>query len=226
MEKNIEIGTRLLTLSMIDCKNAKRVLDIGSGNGEFTCMIKNCFNGNTEVVGMDNNPNFTEMALSMYGYKTILADADKPFPFDNNSFDLVICSQIIEHLYNTDQFVSEIYRILKYDGVCVCSTPNLASVHNIICLLLGYQPFTCHISDMMDLGTLYPPLHPEWSEPKWLGMKHRRIFTARSLKGIFEYYGFKCESIKGFGYYFMPQIIQELIKSPRHSAYMTIRARK
>jgi ubiquinone/menaquinone biosynthesis C-methylase UbiE len=224
--RNIEEGTRLTTLSMVESDGARKVLDVGSGNGEFTQMIIEHLNNNSEVVGMDGNINFVKMALDKYRHKTILADANKIFPFSDDSFDLVIASQIIEHVYDTDLFIKEVYRILKKGGYCVCSTPNLASVHNIISLMLGNQPFTCHTSDATDFGTLCAPLHPEWSESQWIGMKHRRIFTAKALKGLFEYYGFKCEEIKGFGYYFMPVIIQRLIKSPKYSAYMSIKVRK
>lgn len=54
---------------------------------------------------------------------------------------LFIQNPVIEHLFDTDNFVSESFRILKPGGYTIVSTVNLASWHNIFALILGYQPF-------------------------------------------------------------------------------------
>lgn len=71
-------------------------------------------------------------------------------------FDLVHANQVIEHLYETDLFIKEIYRILKKGGYAIISTPNLAGLHNIVSLILGKQPFPAHVSNEIVLGTPSP----------------------------------------------------------------------
>ena len=67
-------------------------------------------------------------------------DLEQPLKVKSASTDLVIALEIIEHLYDTDFFLSEIQRVLKPGGYLVLSTPNLASLNNRIRLLLGFYP--------------------------------------------------------------------------------------
>ncbi len=62
--------------------------------------------------------------------------------------------EVIEHLYNSDLVISEIYRILKRNGILILSTPNLASWINRLVLLLGYQPFSHDVSFIKGFGRL------------------------------------------------------------------------
>ena len=74
-------------------------------------------------------------------------------PYDDESFDVVCSNQVIEHLARTDNFVSEILRVLRPGGYAVTSTENLASWHNIAALALGWQPFSLsNVSKVLGLG--------------------------------------------------------------------------
>ncbi|MDZ7722077.1 MAG: class I SAM-dependent methyltransferase [candidate division KSB1 bacterium] len=50
---------------------------------------------------------------------------DFPLPFDDDSFNLVLSYETIEHVYQYDQFVSELSRVLTRDGVCILTCPNV-----------------------------------------------------------------------------------------------------
>lgn len=67
-------------------------------------------------------------------------DFSKTLKIKSKSADLVIALEIIEHLYDTDFFLSEIHRILKPGGLLILSTPNLASLTNRLKLLFGGYP--------------------------------------------------------------------------------------
>jgi ubiquinone/menaquinone biosynthesis C-methylase UbiE len=45
-------------------------------------------------------------------------------PFPEKSFDVVICFEVIEHLDNPRLFLSESKRVLRSNGIFLCSTPN------------------------------------------------------------------------------------------------------
>ncbi len=56
--------------------------------------------------------------------KTVTADLNERFPFENKTFDTVIAGDIIEHLYNPFGFLGECKRILNPKGKLIISTPN------------------------------------------------------------------------------------------------------
>jgi SAM-dependent methyltransferase len=139
---------------------------------------------------------------------------------------VVHANQVIEHLVETDLFVKEIYRILKPGGYVVISTPNLASLHNLISLMLGKQPFAAHVSNEVIPGNPFDPRKGTRHLSRELS--HLRIFTHESLKDLFEYYGFKVETLIGVGFYPFPHPISSFLARPdkTHSVYITIKVRK
>jgi SAM-dependent methyltransferase len=57
------------------------------------------------------------------------ANLNNGIPFDDSQFDVVVATEVIEHLENPWFFVRELYRVTKAGGVVVISTPNLANVY-------------------------------------------------------------------------------------------------
>jgi len=75
------------------------------------------------------------------GFKGFYWDADGgQCPMPDNTYDLLIAGEIIEHLVDTDRFAEEARRILKPGGHLILSTPNLASWYNRFRLLRGLVP--------------------------------------------------------------------------------------
>jgi SAM-dependent methyltransferase len=58
------------------------------------------------------------------GHERIRADACR-LPFEAKVFDCVLCSEVLEHLVNPDQCISEIHRVLKDDSIACLTTPCL-----------------------------------------------------------------------------------------------------
>lgn len=56
-------------------------------------------------------------------------DAHK-LPYDNESFDAVICNQVLEHVKKPWICVNEFYRVLKSDGILILSSPFIYQEHN------------------------------------------------------------------------------------------------
>lgn len=122
------------------------------------------------------------------------------FPFEDNLFDAVIALELIEHLYDPDHFLEEVYRVLKPSGYFILSTPNLASIHNRIALLFGFQPFSMNPSHRFRIGHITDTFRLHKYNPD-VGVKrefdHIRLFTYRALKDLLKRYGFKV--IKSYG---------------------------
>jgi ubiquinone/menaquinone biosynthesis C-methylase UbiE len=99
----------------------KSVLDVGCGIGYLSGLLSDL---GAEVVGID-----IEFSALAYSSKTVdglfaLALADK-LPFKSSLFDIVILSDVIEHLVEPDKTLVEIRRIGKPGALVVISTPHL-----------------------------------------------------------------------------------------------------
>ena len=101
-------------------KKRLKILDIGCGSGLNT---KKLLKDDHEIIGVDISPE----AIKKYKKKKLrgyVADVTKGLPFKKKSFDLILCSEVIEHVVDTDVFLNEINRVLNKGGQLLLSTPN------------------------------------------------------------------------------------------------------
>lgn len=65
-----------------------------------------------------------------------------PWPYADHLFDVVLCSEIIEHLsHDPIAVLAEINRVLKARGLLLLTTPNIASAKSVLHLLRGDSPY-------------------------------------------------------------------------------------
>ena len=173
--------------------------------------------GTKKVYGLDYIDSQVRKAKLLH-IEAKKGNLNEKFPYKNNFFDVIHSNQVIEHLTEIDNYVSEIYRVLKPNGYAVISTENLSSWHNIFSLIMGWQAFSQHVSKKFHIGN---PLSPHFNENLKEGWTHNIVFTLYSLKEIFMKYGFRILQVKGAGYYPFPSRIADL--DPRHSHFITIK---
>jgi SAM-dependent methyltransferase len=96
-----------------------KLLDVGCGSKPYQAL----FTVDT-YIGMDidsERARLTGIADSFYGGRV--------FPFSSGSFDSVLCSQVLEHVFNPDEFISEIARVLKPGGRLLLTVPFVWDEH-------------------------------------------------------------------------------------------------
>jgi len=113
-----------------------KILDVGCADGSFAKFLKQ---QGYDVYGIDISSKAINQAVKS-GIKASQCDVEQGINFLDNFFDIVIASEVIEHLYDTDYFLQQLKRITKDDGYLLLSTPNLASLKNRIRLLFGRYP--------------------------------------------------------------------------------------
>lgn len=65
-----------------------------------------------------------------------------PLPVEDETFDYIICGEVIEHLERDPMFMmSELNRVMKPNGLLVLTTPNIASSHGVSRILQGADPY-------------------------------------------------------------------------------------
>ena len=97
-----------------------KILDIGCGDGVLLYLINR--NLKAQLTGVDLDSDSLKLAKTKVKAKFIKASAYK-LPFKAHSFDLVIVSEIIEHLDDPDKMLKEFKRILKTSGTGIITTP-------------------------------------------------------------------------------------------------------
>lgn len=122
-KNNSERG--LAALSLIE-KNPKKILELGTGGGEFMSVLKK---RGYNVIGLDILPN---KILLEKGYDIRKCDLNEGLPFKKSSFDVVIRLEVLEHLYNPYEMMKEIRRVLRPGGYAIISMPNTASIFSRI----------------------------------------------------------------------------------------------
>src|SRR6266436_4907496 len=100
----------------------KRVLDVACGTAYGSTILAQ--RGAAHVVGVD----ISVQAIASNGKRPArlaLANGDACCPpFDDDSFEVVVSFETIEHLANPELLLAEISRVLRPGGICICSSPN------------------------------------------------------------------------------------------------------
>lgn len=99
-----------------------KVLDIGCGLGDWMIILKKM---GFEVFGVDSNPKAVDIAQAR-GLKVKLHSAQEVDQL-GMKFDLVIMSQILEHIEKPRELLDSVQEVLKKDGWLLIAVPNLAS---------------------------------------------------------------------------------------------------
>jgi methionine biosynthesis protein MetW len=168
----------------------ERLLDIGCGDGDITRLLKERARAK-EAFGVDIAPEAVKAACGK-GIEASKLDIDEAgLPFEDNYFDIVYCGEIIEHVFDPDHLLDEIHRVLKAEGTCVLTTPNLAGWPNRFVLLLGYQPYPTAVSPSHEgIGKLLA----RGAEGQW---GHIRVLTLRALKELVSLHHFRVRYLVG-----------------------------
>src|SRR5574344_674216 len=102
----------------------KDIIDCASGLGYGANILRSLGRAKS-VVGVEINKDAAEYASYMYGddRTRFLNGSILDLPFEDNSFDLFTSFETIEHVENEKKQLSEIQRVLKNNGIYICSTP-------------------------------------------------------------------------------------------------------
>ncbi len=132
----VEIALNMIGSETLETVRSLKVLDVGCGDGEFSVMILNMGH---EVHGIDSKPDLVACARRK-GIKAKVADVRKGLPYEDENFDLVYAAEILEHIYDTEFFLKEVYRVLKKDGAVILTVPNIACLPNRIRMIFWSIP--------------------------------------------------------------------------------------
>lgn len=112
-----------------------KLLDAPAGRGDISLRLKEV---GFDVIGADIDPHL----FCAEGISCKKADLNQDLPFEDETFDFILCSNGIEHLEDPFHFVRECYRILRERGKLLITTPNLLNLKSRMAnLLVGFNVF-------------------------------------------------------------------------------------
>jgi ubiquinone/menaquinone biosynthesis C-methylase UbiE len=147
---------------------AEHVLDLGCGDGRLTSGLR----ANAVTAADVSSVALRRAARRLPGAEIASLVPDEPLPFVDGEFELVLCTETIEHVRDVQLFLSEVRRVLRPGGGLALTTPDHGRVTALRMLLNGFE-------------SEFDPLSP-----------HLRFFTRRSLAQLLDAMGFTVESIR------------------------------
>jgi SAM-dependent methyltransferase len=195
-----------------------RIVDVGCGDG-FATEVAASRNPAHHVVGVDWSAGSLAQARRR-GLAVLRGGVDSPgLPIASGSVDVVIMSELIEHLVDTDFAIEEAYRVLKPGGSLLLSTPNLAAWYNRVLLAAGVQPVFSEVS-----------LRSVFGRPGSQVAGHLHMFTRRALVEFLAAYRLECVRVAGARYHDVPAIMAPLDRAfchwPAAASILLVHARK
>lgn len=211
-----------IILSLLDHQPQAKLLDLGCDDGSWTMKLSEKI-GTREIYGVEIVDKAIQKAKEK-GIRAYKANLNEFFPFEDNSFDVIHADQVIEHIEKLDNFLTELYRVLKPGGYVVVSTENASSWHNILASIMGWQIFSLtNISSK--LNGIGNPLSIHHGETLFVdSWTHKTIFNYLGLKDFFKVYDFNNVKIIGSGYYPLPAVFGKF--DSRHAHYITLKCSK
>ncbi|MBM3894031.1 methyltransferase domain-containing protein [Candidatus Dependentiae bacterium] len=95
-----------------------RVLDLGAGRLKYSYWMKKHF-PEMQITAVDLFEQVPE-----HGVEYVIANLEQELPFSHELFSSVVAFDLIEHIFNEELFVAEIFRVLQNGGILIGSVPH------------------------------------------------------------------------------------------------------
>jgi ubiquinone/menaquinone biosynthesis C-methylase UbiE len=141
VDKGLNYGRRHIRSFAKRIEKADIVLDLGAGSGADLALFREVHPKAALVAVESYQPNIQKLENS--GIRAIQLNIERDsLPYEDESVDVIMGNQILEHCKEIWWITHEVSRVLKKNGSFIVGVPNLASLHNRVLLAIGRQP-TC-----------------------------------------------------------------------------------
>lgn len=191
-----------------------RFCDVGCGDGFFLSHVVEQVGQGWQFYGGEYSDYQREKAATNKNLIVEKIDLEGKLHYDDNFFDMVYSGEVIEHLYNPDQMIAEVQRVLKKGGYFLVTTPNMNSWLSRLLFPLGIQPinYECStVSSAYGYRWLKRIKRQDWP------VGHVRLFNAFSLTDLLEANGFEVCEKRGAGFEHIPRGLRWLDRIFAHT---------
>ncbi|MDY6904824.1 MAG: class I SAM-dependent methyltransferase [Thermodesulfobacteriota bacterium] len=164
------------------------VVDAGAGCGALLTRLCERFQ---TVIGIDREPAFLKDAGRISspgsGHGLLTAGDLRSLPFKDDFAGLLICSEVLEHIKETQACLDEIFRVLAPGGIFILSTPQPFSLVEVACRI-AFSPVLLPLARRI----YQEPLHPTG---------HINLMSMKTIKQKLTRTGFIIVKIHQSGFY-------------------------
>jgi ubiquinone/menaquinone biosynthesis C-methylase UbiE len=122
--QNVRHISKFIKINRCNFSGNKNILiDIGSGSSPYFPVFSDIVQDYVAIDSSDSLPKNESRPI-----RQIIGFAEQ-LPLDNSSADIVLSNQVLEHVLDPIKAVSEMYRVLKPNGLCIGSVPHISPVH-------------------------------------------------------------------------------------------------
>lgn len=132
-------GPRIVERFVTGLDGISCVMDLGAGGGRDLGIVRRV-HPSARVVAVEGGRDYASRLGGMADEVHVLDIERARLPVDDESVDLIIANQVLEHTKEIFWIFHEVTRALRVGGRFLIGVPNIASLHNRILLLFGVQP--------------------------------------------------------------------------------------
>ncbi len=164
---------RWIKAELSDLPPGAPVLDVGCGDASFTQELAKY---SSSVTAVDlSSAQIAENILRVPNVTFLQHDLAEPFAFADATFDVIFCSEVLEHLFDPAFAVREMYRVLRPGGRLMFTVPYHGRLKNVLIALFKWDEH-------------FVPSNP-----------HIRFYTKNTLGALAERAGFRDIRMKTCG---------------------------
>jgi len=175
----------------------RSIIDIGCGRG-FLLQQLLARDPSLTAYGVELSSMLAREARAA-GIDVFEQNVEAGIPLPDNSIDVAVLGEVIEHVFDPDACVEEMRRILRPGGTLIVTTPNLASWLNRLLVLFGVQPVFTETSTRKKYGHWLAAL----GQGKSTTQGHLKLFTLGALREMLDDLGFDVVSAEGHKCYML-----------------------
>lgn len=176
--------------SLVKNMKGKAILDVGCGKGRFVNFFSNRAK---EIVGIEPAKKLLEEGKKKYPKLKLLPGSATEIPFPDNTFDVVLCVEVLEHVPEIDEALKEMKRVLKKAGELIIIDKNLSGLSQDLPMPSFLYKWLMEITNRWMYSKDFP-FREQWFRPGYLkkllqanGFKHVEISYLNTKKRAWQF---------------------------------------
>jgi SAM-dependent methyltransferase len=166
------LAGRLIRPGAFDVRGCKRILDAACGNGRYSRFLLRNADSDAVLTAFDLSPRMLRRAQSRLKSSRVthaVADLTK-LPYEDRSFDAVVCGWVLEHLPDPTPGLRELGRVLAPSGKLL-----LLSTEDTLTGAMCSRLWHCRTYNRIELRRACAECGLRWDREMWFSGMHRML---------------------------------------------------